>query len=170
MVSVSAEPRPAGFPAPRLFVSTAIIVVALDHLTKWVAVRELGDGDTIGVFWKLQWNLHYNRGAAFSMGRSIGPFIGLLVVGVVIGLAILGRRAVSRPVAACLGLIAGGAVGNLLDRIFRDPDGFLGGGVVDFIDFQFWPIFNIADMAVVIGGMLLVFVSAKEESLLSPRP
>ena len=55
----------------------------------------------------------------------------------------------------------GGAAGNLVDRIFREGSGFLGGGVVDFIDLQWWPIFNVADAAVTIGGLLLVFVVAR---------
>ena len=62
--------------------------------------------------------------------------------------------------AVALGLVLGGAAGNLLDRLFREGSGFLGGGVVDFIDLQWWPIFNVADAAVTIGGLLLVFVVA----------
>jgi signal peptidase II len=61
-----------------------------------------------------------------------------------------------------LGLVLGGAFGNLVDRLFRDGSGFLGGAVIDFIDLQWWPIFNVADMAVSIGGVLLVLTSAKE--------
>ena len=63
---------------------------------------------------------------------------------------------VSRAVAG--GLVVGGAISNLLDRIFREGSGFLGGSVVDFIDAQWYPIFNFADACVVIGGILLVVV------------
>ena len=61
-----------------------------------------------------------------------------------------------RRTSVLYGLIIGGALGNLTDRIFRKSDGFLKGEVVDFIDFQWWPVFNIADSAVVIGCLLLV--------------
>ena len=63
-----------------------------------------------------------------------------------------------------VGLIVGGAVGNLLDRLFREP-GWLRGGVVDFIDLQWWPIFNVADIAITVGGVLLLL-----SSLRPPRP
>ena len=61
--------------------------------------------------------------------------------------------------AVAAGLVAGGALGNLGDRAFRGDDGFLHGAVVDFIDLQWWPIFNVADSAIVVGGILLVVVS-----------
>jgi signal peptidase II len=57
--------------------------------------------------------------------------------------------------AVAIGLVFGGALGNLIDRAFREGDGFLGGGVVDFIDLQWWPVFNIADAAIVVGALLL---------------
>ena len=61
-----------------------------------------------------------------------------------------------------LGLVLGGALGNLVDRAFREGSGFLGGAVVDFIDLQWWPVFNVADTAVSVGGVLLVFMASKE--------
>jgi signal peptidase II len=63
-----------------------------------------------------------------------------------------------------VGMIAGGAIGNLSDRLLRAGDGFLGGGVVDFIDFQWWPVFNVADAAVVLGGLMLVLESVRADS------
>jgi signal peptidase II len=69
------------------------------------------------------------------------------------------RRAGSVGAAVALGLVVGGAIGNILDRLFRSGDGFLSGQVVDFIDFQWYPIFNVADAAIVIGGLLLLFFS-----------
>jgi len=60
------------------------------------------------------------------------------------------------------GAIAGGAIGNVIDRIFRAKDGFMSGGVIDFIDFQWWPIFNVADIAVVCGAMGLMWLSFRE--------
>jgi len=60
--------------------------------------------------------------------------------------------------------VLGGAIGNLVDRAFREGSGFLGGGVIDFIDPQWWPIFNVADMAVTIGGVLLVFTASSDRA------
>jgi signal peptidase II len=69
-----------------------------------------------------------------------------------------GRTIASRAGAVALGLILGGALGNLADRAFRGS-GFFGGGVIDFIDVQWWPVFNVADSCVVIGGIMLVIVT-----------
>jgi signal peptidase II len=67
----------------------------------------------------------------------------------------------SRWGAVAVGLVLGGALGNLVDRVLRDGSGFLGGAVVDFIDAQWWPVFNVADIAVSVGGVLLVLVSSR---------
>jgi signal peptidase II len=75
---------------------------------------------------------------------------------VVVVLLRYASHATSRLALVGIGLVVGGAVGNLLDRILRAGDGFLQGGVVDFIDAQWWPIFNIADIGVVVGAVLLV--------------
>ena len=64
--------------------------------------------------------------------------------------------------AVALGLVVGGAFGNLIDRASREGDGFLGGGVVDFVDLQWWPVFNVADSAIVVGALLLFAVQWRE--------
>jgi signal peptidase II len=64
--------------------------------------------------------------------------------------------------AVSIGLVLGGALGNLVDRAFRPGDGFLGGGVVDFIDLQWWPVFNLADSAIVVGAIVLFFAQWSE--------
>ncbi len=69
------------------------------------------------------------------------------------------RRTGSMLSAVGIGLVIGGAIGNVADRLFRAGDGFLGGAVIDFIDLQWWPIFNVADMAVTVGGVILVLGS-----------
>jgi signal peptidase II len=61
-----------------------------------------------------------------------------------------------------VGLVLGGALGNLTDRVFREGTGFLGGAVVDFVDLQWWPVFNVADAAVCVGALLLVLTAARE--------
>jgi signal peptidase II len=86
----------------------------------------------------------------------LGPLIGIFAVVVVVLLVRFGRTVVSPVGTVALGLVLGGAVGNLVDRLLRDGSGFLHGAVVDFIDLHWWPIFNVADSAIVVGGLLLV--------------
>lgn len=135
-------------------------VVAVDQLTKAWAVAELEDRD-IDLFWTLRLNLSYNTGMAFSAGQDWGPVIGVVALLVVVALLLSMRRRPGRLADASVGLIIGGAVGNILDRLFRQ-DGWLRGGVVDFIDFQWFPIFNVADAAITVGGALLVLASYLE--------
>ena len=122
---------------------------SLDQLTKWWAVDRLG-GRIIDVVGSLRFNLVYNtgRGVQHRPGRDLGPCDRRCWPScVVVRLSLLytGRRPASGPSAA--GLVAGGALGNLVDRAFRGDAGFLHGAVVDFIDLQWWPVFNVADAA-----------------------
>ena len=80
------------------------------------------------------------------------------------------RRTGSMLSAVGIGLVIGGAIGNVSDRLFRAGDGFLGGAVVDFIDLQWWPVFNVADMAVTVGGVILVLGSLLAGPRASRRP
>lgn len=132
----------------------ALGVVVLDQLTKWWAVENLQDRD-IDLFWTLRLNLSYNTGMAFGQGQGWGPIIGVVAMVVIVVLLLGLRREGGRLTEIAVGLIIGGAVGNVIDRIFRSP-GWLRGGVVDFIDFQWFPIFNVADMGITIGGFLMV--------------
>ncbi len=142
-----------------LVLAVAAAVVVLDQLTKWWAVSTLTD-QTIDVVWKLRLILVENRGTAFSLTQSGGPVITLLALAVVGGLLWYSRGVQSRWALVALGLIAGGAIGNLVDRAFRGDAGFMQGAVIDFIDVQFWPVWNVADMGVSIGAVLLVVVLA----------
>jgi signal peptidase II len=99
-----------------------------------------------------------NTGAAFSRFGGQGPLIGVLAIGIVAVLLWQGRTVSSRVGAVALGMILGGAVGNLIDRAVRGG-GFMHGAVVDFINPQWWPVFNVADSCVVVGAILLVIVS-----------
>lgn len=154
---------PAAPPRPRhlLVVVVAAAWLALDQLTKSWALHALRGGEQIDVVWTLRFSLAYNTGAAFSVGggKGVGPWIALLAV-VVVGVLAWQGRSVRRPLGAvALGLVIGGALGNLVDRAFRtNGAGFLHGAVVDFIDLQWWPVFNVADIGVVVGAILLVFV------------
>jgi signal peptidase II len=156
-----------GRPRWGLLGGLAVTVLVLDQLTKWWAVSELGDGHAVDVVGSLRFKLAYNTGSAFSLAQGRGALISLLALAVVAVLLRSGRHA-TRPLAAlALGLVVGGAVGNLVDRAFRDgpgDEGFLGGAVVDFIDLQWWPVFNLADSAIVCGAILLVLTSWRDES------
>jgi signal peptidase II len=140
-----------------LTVVVAALVVVIDQLTKRWALNHLADHN-VHVIWTLQFNLTFNSGMAFSQGRGFGPIISVLAVAVVVILLASLRRTGSTLAAVALGMVIGGALGNVVDRVFRG-DGFLTGEVIDFIDFQWWPVFNVADMGVVIGGILLVLTS-----------
>lgn len=135
----------------------AAAVVAVDQLSKWWVLEALDGGRVIDLVWTLRLRLVFNTGAAFSSFQGLGPLLGVAAVAVAAGL-LLNRRLVSgRWSAIATGCIAGGALGNLADRLFRSDDGFLTGAVVDFIDVQWWPVWNVADMGVVLGGAALVW-------------
>jgi signal peptidase II len=154
-----------------LIAAVAGAVIVLDQLTKWWAVTTLTTR-VIDVVWTLRLQLARNQGAAFSLGSGSGftRFLPLLVVGVVAVVIWQGRAALSAPGAVSLGLIVGGALGNLIDRALRTNGGaFFSGGVVDFIDLQWWPVFNVADAAVVCGGILLVVSSLWTERRVARR-
>lgn len=87
--------------------------------------------------------------------------IGLAAAAVAIGLLWTGRTVPGRLGAVAVGLVLGGAAGNLADRAFRAGDGFLGGAVVDFVDLQWYPVFNLADAAIVVGAGLLLLATAR---------
>jgi signal peptidase II len=143
--------------AVRGWLPVAIAVVVIDQLTKHWAINTLDDRD-IDVFWTLRFHLSFNTGMAFSRGQNWGPLIGVLALVVVVVLLLSIKRQPGRLTDISVGLIVGGAIGNVLDRLFRSP-GWFRGGVVDFIDFQWFPIFNVADMGITIGGGLLVLAS-----------
>ena len=136
-----------------LWLFTSWLVV--DQLTKRRAVSELSGSAPQHVIWTLQWNLTRNSGMAFSQAQGIGPLIGIAALLVIVWLAWTSRMLTSRITAVAAGLIAGGALGNLADRVFRG-DSILHGAVIDFIDLQWFPIFNVADMAIDIGGAIFV--------------
>jgi signal peptidase II len=136
----------------------AAVVVVLDQLTKHWALNALADGHVIDLVGSRRFNLAFNRGMAFSQAEGLGPVIGVVALLVVVVLLVSVGRSTSRWYPLAVGLIIGGALGNITDRLFRG-DGWLRGGVVDFIDVQWWPIFNVADMAVTIGGVLLLLTS-----------
>ena len=146
-----------------LVVVVAAAVITIDQLTKSWAVHALATRD-IDLFWTLRFHLARNRGPAFSLGFGSGGLIAILAIVIVIVFLVIGRSVDTKLGVLSLGLVLGGAIGNLVDRAFREGSGFLGGGVIDFIDPQWWPIFNVADMAVTIGGVLLVFTASSDRA------
>jgi signal peptidase II len=143
----------------RLLVSVAVVVLALDVVTKVLAVKLLPPGQPVSIIGDtVTWTLVRNSGAAFSMATGYTWVLTLIATGVVFGIFWMGRRLVSPWWALGLGMILGGAMGNLVDRFFRAP-GPLRGHVVDFLSVGWWPVFNVADPAVVGGAILLVVLS-----------
>jgi signal peptidase II len=143
--------------APLSLVVAAVIVV-IDQITKHWAVNDLAGNREIHVIWTLQWNLSFNTGMAFSRGQGLGPVIALFAMLIVIVLVVSSAHVESRLGRFAAGMLIGGAIGNLLDRLFRG-DGWLHGAVVDFIDFQWFPIFNVADIGVTVGASLFALAS-----------
>ena len=138
-----------------LSLAVAAIILALDQVTKHWALNALSDGRPRHVIWTLQWNLAFNTGMAFSRGRGLGPIIGVVAIVVVVGFVIGASRVEGRTGRIAVGMLVGGALGNVSDRLFRG-EGWLHGSVVDFIDFQWFPIFNVADTGVNVGAGLFV--------------
>jgi len=133
----------------------------LDQVTKRIAEAELELGVRVDVLGDvLGLRLFYNSGAAFGLGAGITPvltgFACVAVVALVVGLT----RTDSRRWALALAALLGGATGNLIDRLTRSPGPFRG-EVVDFLELPSWPIFNIADMAIVTGALSIVLLSLR---------
>ena len=151
------RPRPQLHPRDGLFLLLAAAVVGLDQLLKWVIRHSIDRGEA----WPGDWPVHIvhitNTGAAFGMFQNAGP---LLVVTSLIGMAAilvyLFNPGFAHPaMRAGLALMFGGAVGNLIDRVYS-------GEVVDFIKFPHFPAFNVADSSITIGVLLLLWAMTRE--------
>ena len=129
----------------------AAIVLVADQATKTWAVHRLRRGP-IHIVGPVDLRLTYNTGGAFGLGGGRAPFFMAAAVVLVVVLVRLGRADRGLLPALALGLLVGGAAGNLSDRIFRHA----AGGVVDFVRLGWWPTFNVADAAITCGGLLLV--------------
>jgi signal peptidase II len=143
-------------------------VVLLDVITKIVVVAKLSNHAPVVLIPSvLDLELTRNSGAAFSIaegGTILFSLIAIVIIAVIIRAA---RTLRSMPWAVVLGLVLGGALGNLNDRIFRAPSP-LRGHVVDWIHLHHWPIFNLADSAIVVGGVIAVILSARGIGLTGP--
>jgi signal peptidase II len=137
----------------------AAIVIA-DQLTKHWALNRLSGGRTIDLVGSLRFNLAFNKGMAFSQATGAGPVIGALGFVIVIVVVSWMRRSARGVAAVAASLIVGGAIGNLVDRLFRG-DAWLHGAVVDFVDLRWFPVFNLADSAITIGAVTMALAALR---------
>jgi signal peptidase II len=139
----------------------AVIALTLDVVSKIIVVAKLEHGEPIRLLGGLiTLNVSRNSGAAFSIGTGMTIVFTLIAIGVVIAILRTARRLRSLPWAISLGLLLGGATGNLVDRVLRSPSP-LQGHVVDWIEWPNFPVFNLADSAIVCGGALAVLLAAR---------
>ena len=142
-----------------LLAGIALAVIALDVITKSLVVALLDPERPVHIIGDaVTLRLVRNSGAAFSMASGYTWVLTLIALAVVVVIFRFSRKLRSGWWVLGLGLVLGGAIGNLIDRIFRDPAP-LRGHVVDFISVGWWPVFNVADSSVVCGAVLLVVLS-----------
>ncbi len=142
--------------------TVSAIVIAIDQITKIWAVNTLDTQTYEGPFGS-SLRLVFNRGSAFSLGEGFGPVFGVLAIIISIALFFIVKQVEGRAVVFGLGLVQGGALGNVIDRLFRDGEGFLGGAVIDFLEIgDWWPVFNIADAGIVVGGIMVALLSPRD--------
>jgi signal peptidase II len=151
------EGSPAAPRRTALLALVGLVVLALDLATKVWVVAEL-EGQRQLEYGQLIIRVTRNPGAAFSFAEDATVVFTLFAIAVIGVIAWVSRRVRSTGWALALGLLLGGAAGNLVDRLFRSP-GPGRGAVVDFLDFQVWPSFNVADSGIVVGGVLAVVLS-----------
>ena len=146
-----------------LLLGTAFVVYVLDRLTKLWAEDALAAHPIEVIRGVLTLRFATNSGGAFSMGTSAPWFFATATIVVSVLIVVTAFRARPPLQAVALGLILGGALGNLTDRIVRGS-GLLAfdGRVVDWVDVHLWPVFNVADSAVVVGAILLGWTSLVE--------
>ena len=150
-------------PLPRrrvgILLTVASVALALDLVTKLLVVARLEGRPPVRLLGgALLLDVSRNPGAAFSFATGATWVFTVIAVTVIVVIGFVARRLRSVAWAWALGLLVGGAAGNLVDRVFRSP-GPGRGAVVDFLDFRVWPVFNLADSAIVVGGMLAVLLS-----------
>ena len=142
-----------------MLISVAVFAYLLDLGSKLLVVARLEYHNPIRIAgdWVML-QATRNPGAAFGMGAAMTIVFTLIAATVVVVICRIARKLYSLPWAIALGLLLGGAFGNLTDRIFRSPSVFRG-EVVDFISVKHFAVFNLADSAIVCGGILVVLLS-----------
>jgi signal peptidase II len=132
-------------------------VVALDQITKSLALSALRDGPIDLIGGAVTLNLTFNPGGAFGILQGLPGFFLVATILVIILILVWAHKLEDQRWAIPLGMVLGGGLGNVIDRIFRDTDG----RVVDFIDFHWWPVFNLADASIVVGITIILLLSAR---------
>ena len=151
--------RPRGKRRIAVLFAVAAFAYALDLISKMIVVAKLEHHEPIEIIgdW-LRFEAIRNAGAAFGFGEAFTVIFTVIAAAVIVVIVRLARKLYSLPWAIALGLLLGGALGNLTDRIFRSP-GVFEGAVVDFIAPKHFAVFNLADSAIVCGGILIVLLS-----------
>jgi signal peptidase II len=142
---------------------TAAVVLALDQLIKYLVVRHLAGRppvELLGSFLQLRYTT--NSGGAFSLLTGQPLFFALTAMAIIVGLVYAARRTRGTPLLLTLGLVLGGALGNLADRLFRGEVP-LRGEVVDFVKVGSFPVFNLADSCISVGGVVLALLLSRAE-------
>ena len=140
-----------------------MVILALDQATKELALSTLDDGHIDVIEGVLRLNLTFNSGGAFGIGQDLPGLFLVATVGIVGTILVVARKVTDARWLVPLGCVLGGGLGNAYDRVFRD----LGGGVVDFIDLHVWPVFNVADMAIVTGALVMFVLGWRDKE---PEP
>ncbi|WP_073952535.1 signal peptidase II [Streptomyces kebangsaanensis] len=155
----AAQDKPRGPRRIAVLFTVAAVAYVLDLVSKMIVVAKLEHHPPIRIIgdW-LQLEAIRNAGAAFGFGEAFTVIFTVIAAAVIVVITRLARKLYSVPWAIALGLLLGGALGNLTDRIFRAP-GVFEGAVVDFISPKHFAVFNLADSAIVCGGILIVLLS-----------
>ncbi|WP_152649888.1 signal peptidase II [Demequina globuliformis] len=146
----------------------ALAVVLVDQATKQWTLNNLEPyekHEVLGDFLSIQ--LVFNSGAAFSLGDNFTWVLTLVALAITVGIIVYAKRAQSTLAVALFGIGLGGAVGNLIDRLFRDPS-FGQGHVVDMINYNDWFVGNVADIAIVGVAVVVLVLSMRGTELLAP--
>ncbi len=148
----------------------ALTVIVLDFVTKQWALAELTPYEVqplLGDFLSLQ--LVFNSGAAFSFGAGFTWVVTIVMVAITAGVIYYARRAQPGLVVVLFGIGLGGAIGNLIDRLFRAPS-FGQGHVVDMINYNNWFVGNVADIAIVGAAAVILLMTLRGTAILKPEP
>ena len=144
-----------------VLLAVAATVIVLDQISKVVAVATLQDGTVVEVIdGILELRLVRNPGAAFSFATQMTGLFTAIALAVIVVILRLSRRVTSLPWAIAFGGLLGGAVGNLVDRVLREPAP-MRGHVVDFLELPNWPVFNLADSVIVASAILMAWLSLR---------
>lgn len=148
-----------------LLAGVGSVIYLADLVTKIAVVAFLEEDDPVPIGGTgISLRLIRNPGAAFGVGVNLTAVFTAITVVVVAAVLTSSRRLGSRPWALTLGLLLGGALGNLTDRLARSP-GFLSGHVVDFVEIPGWPIFNVADLSICVAGGMMVVLAIRNVPL-----